>query len=232
LESVPYSFDLANLDIDFRKLNDTIKNERSKNDVNKLKAIVVINPNNPTGGVHKRHMMEEIVKFCVHNSIVLISSEVLQDTLHSEEDEFTSFRKVVMSMPSPYNKLELFSYHSASKAKLFNCAARSGFLDVLNVDESVQKELYKHISMDICSAVPGQIMLDLTFSTPETEIFGESFVNRFNESISASKKIHREMISDVSSQLAKCDLFNFKTPQAGFTFFIELKNEKKYKKYF
>lgn len=184
------------------------------------KAMVVINPNNPTGRLLKREEIEEIVVFCVENRLALIASEVLQDLVH--DGNFLSFRNVIKSMPSPYNKLELFSTHSASKSNLFNSGARAGYLNTLNILPAVKSQLYKHISMDICSGLPGQIMMDLTLTPPSLEegIFSREFINKYKASIMLSKHIHREIVMDVGDALASSKLFTFTQPRAGFTFFI------------
>lgn len=182
--------------------------------------MVVINPNNPTGRLLTRQEMEEIVIFCVENSLALIASEVLQDLVH--EGEFISFRSVINSMPAPYNKLELLSTHSASKSNLFNSGARAGYLNTMNIQPDVKAQLYKHISMDICSALPGQIMMDLTLTPPSIEegIFSHEFINKYKASIRLSKHIHREIVMDVGDTIATSKLFTFTQPKAGFTFFI------------
>ncbi len=44
-------------------------------------------------------------------------------------------------MPSPYNKLELFSVHTVSKGMIGECGLRGGFLEAHNIDENVLAEL-------------------------------------------------------------------------------------------
>ncbi len=182
--------------------------------------MVIINPNNPTGRILNRSEMEEIVVFCVENKLVLIASEVLQDLIH--ESEFLSFRSVINNMPAPYNKLELFSTHSASKSNLFNSGARAGYLNTLNILPEVKTQLYKHISMDICSGLPGQIMMDLTFTPPSKGegIFNNDFIDRYHSSIKFSKDTHKNIVAGVGDSLVSSKLFNFTQPKAGFTFFI------------
>lgn len=186
---------------------------------------MVINPNNPTGRILTKEQMEEIVVFCVENRLALIASEVLQDIVH--EGEFISFRSVINSMPSPYNKLELFSTHSASKSNLFNSGARAGYLNTLNILPEVKSQLYKHISMDICSALPGQIMMDLTLSPPSQEdgIFSKDFIQKYNASIKLSKKYHREIVTNFADALSSSRLFTFTQPKAGFTYFINFNTD-------
>lgn len=79
----------------------------------------VMNANEPLGTVFTHDEMINIIKFCYDNSLVLIAYETLQDAIHNPNLNFDSFRKVVLSMPSPYNNLEMFSVHSTSKTAYF-----------------------------------------------------------------------------------------------------------------
>lgn len=202
------------------KLNNNFNGCETK--TQRPKAMVVINPNNPTGRLLTRQEMEEIVVFCVENRLVLIASEVLQDLVHN--GDFLSFRSIINSMPEPYNKLELLSTHSASKSNLFNSGARAGYLNTLNIMPDVKAQLYKHISMDICSGLPGQIMMDLTLTPPSIEegIFSHEFIYRYKDSIKLSKHIHKNIVMDVGDALSKSKLFTFNQPNTGFTYFINL----------
>jgi len=57
--------------------------------------------------------MEKLIKFCVHNKLFLIVSELLENAIW--EGEFISFGSVLANMESPYNKLEMFLFSSLSK---------------------------------------------------------------------------------------------------------------------
>ena len=49
------------------------------------RAIVIINPGNPTGQVLKRQDIEDIVKICYENSVVILADEVYQDNIYKED---------------------------------------------------------------------------------------------------------------------------------------------------
>lgn len=206
-----------------------LEDEKSMTGKN-AKALFIINPNNPTGQVLTRSEMQKIVKICVENKMVLIASEVLQGLVHSDnaaETPFLSFRKIIQEMPAPYNELELFSFYSASKSDLFEGGVRSGFMDILNLDKDVRMELYKHISMDICTNVSGQIVLDLIVHPPcESEkIFSTEFINEYRNDVDQHRNNFRNELNKKIQNLSSCELFKIKKPQAGFTLFIELKTE-------
>ena len=48
-----------------------------------VRALVVINPGNPTGGVLGRENQDDIVRFCEKNKLVLIADEVYQTNVYA-----------------------------------------------------------------------------------------------------------------------------------------------------
>ena len=48
-----------------------------------VRALVVINPGNPTGGVLSRGNQEDIVKFCEDEKLVLVADEVYQTNVYA-----------------------------------------------------------------------------------------------------------------------------------------------------
>jgi len=82
-----------------------------------MRAIVVINPGNPTGNVLRRKDIEGIIRLSYDNNLVIMADEVYQNNIYYEEEApFISFRKVLHEMGEPYsNNVELISMHSVSK---------------------------------------------------------------------------------------------------------------------
>lgn len=80
------------------------------------RALVVINPGNPTGQVMTVSDLEQIIKICYENNILILSDEVYQTNVYKEGAVFTSMRHVLHEMGAPYNKtVELVSFNSISK---------------------------------------------------------------------------------------------------------------------
>jgi aspartate/methionine/tyrosine aminotransferase len=82
-----------------------------------VRALVVINPGNPTGQILSEGNMIDIVRFCMENHICLMADEVYQENVWRKGSQFLSFRKVAMDLkafdgPEP---LQLVSFHSVSK---------------------------------------------------------------------------------------------------------------------
>ncbi|RLE37829.1 alanine aminotransferase [Candidatus Woesearchaeota archaeon] len=60
----------------------------------KTKAIVVINPNNPTGAVYSRKALEEIVNIAGEFDIPIIADEVYDKIVYDKEDKFISLADI------------------------------------------------------------------------------------------------------------------------------------------
>ncbi|KAF7266014.1 hypothetical protein GWI33_020614 [Rhynchophorus ferrugineus] len=59
----------------------------------KPRAIVVINPGNPTGQVLSRQNIEEIIKFAYEENLFILADEVYQDNVYEDDCKFHSFKK-------------------------------------------------------------------------------------------------------------------------------------------
>lgn len=62
------------------------------------RAIVVINPGNPTGQVLSRQNIEEIIKFAFKEKLFVFADEVYQDNVYADGSKFFSFKKVIFMM--------------------------------------------------------------------------------------------------------------------------------------
>ncbi|KAI6651384.1 tyrosine aminotransferase [Oopsacas minuta] len=62
------------------------------------RAMVVINPGNPTGQCLPFHMQVEILKFCNEQRLLLLADEVYQDNLHDDAVKWFSFKNVYSSI--------------------------------------------------------------------------------------------------------------------------------------
>ncbi|MEA2055140.1 MAG: aminotransferase class I/II-fold pyridoxal phosphate-dependent enzyme [Candidatus Thermoplasmatota archaeon] len=56
----------------------------------KTKAIVIINPNNPTGAVYSKHTIKEMVDIAVENNIAVISDEIYDDIVFEKHQYATA----------------------------------------------------------------------------------------------------------------------------------------------
>ena len=102
------------------------------------KAIVVINPGNPTGSIITEDRIKEIVDFAYRRNLVVLADEVYQENIYNEAKPFVSFRKVALDSDSNIrNNLEVVSFHSLSKGLCGECGLRGGHMDLLNIDPAM-----------------------------------------------------------------------------------------------
>ncbi|CAG8490407.1 13700_t:CDS:10 [Acaulospora morrowiae] len=133
-----------------------------------VRALVIINPGNPTGQCLTERNMREIIEFCYKERIVLLADEVYQTNIYQPaERPFHSFKKVLKSMGSKYDQFELFSFHSISKGMIGECGRRGGYYECTGIDKEVVDQLYKLASVSLCPNVQGQIMVDLMVKPPK-----------------------------------------------------------------
>jgi aspartate/methionine/tyrosine aminotransferase len=139
---------------------------KAKADGVRVKAIVVINPGNPTGAVLEKESVKEVVDFARANDLIIMADEVYQENTYGYE--FVSFAKALGNSGVP-----LFSYHSTSKGFYGECGHRGGYVEVRNppkvqgTDSNLAEVLLKQASVRLCSNTVGQVVTHLMVSPPE-----------------------------------------------------------------
>jgi aspartate/methionine/tyrosine aminotransferase len=146
-----------------------------------VRALVIINPGNPTGQCLSEENMREIIEFCYTQQIVLLADEVYQTNIYEPEARpFHSFKKVLMSMDSSFYDLELVSFHSISKGMIGECGRRGGYFEAHAIDPEVMGQIYKIASVSLCPNVHGQILVDLMCQPPK---HGDPSFEKYNQEI-------------------------------------------------
>ncbi|CAH2039111.1 unnamed protein product, partial [Iphiclides podalirius] len=132
-----------------------------------VRALVVINPGNPTGQVLSRANIEAIVRFAHQHRLLLFADEVYQENVYAEGSRFFSFKKVMREMGEPYSsELELASFMSVSKGYVGECGLRGGWMELVNFCPEVQAQLFKCISAMLCPSALGQAAVDCVARPP------------------------------------------------------------------
>jgi aspartate/methionine/tyrosine aminotransferase len=133
------------------------------------RALVIINPGNPTGQVLPLEDMKGVIDFCKRRRVVLLADEVYQENVYQPEiKSFHSFKKVLCSMGPGYaDTVELISFHSVSKGMIGECGKRGGYLELTNIHSEVTAQLYKLASISLCPNVVGQIVMGLVVNPPK-----------------------------------------------------------------
>merc|ERR1712179_87262 len=164
MEQVGYYLDEArNWALDPHELERSIKEAKKRCDV---RAIVIINPGNPTGQVLTRENIEAVIKFAHKENLFIFADEVYQHNVYAEGSKFHSFKKVMMEMGAPYSEMELASFMSCSKGYMGECGIRGGYAELCNIDPAVSAMLNKSISAKLCPTVVGQACVDVVVNPP------------------------------------------------------------------
>lgn len=123
----------------------------------KTKAIVVINPGNPTGSVLTAENVKMVIRFAKEHGLAILADEVYQDNIYRQGERFESFAKAMHELNE--KDVSLFSFHSTSKGFLGECGQRGGYMEVRNVPADVSAQILKMQSVSLCSNLPGQTAL-------------------------------------------------------------------------
>lgn len=143
--------------------------EKAKAEGTDVRAIVIINPGNPTGGSLTEAEIKGILEFAAQEKLVVIADEVYQTNIF--EGQFFSFKKglrdLQKSAPGKYDNLELVSLHSISKGMVGECGHRGGYFELDGFDPEVTAEIYKFISIQLCPPVVGQCFVEMMVNPPK-----------------------------------------------------------------
>ncbi|XP_072947608.1 alanine aminotransferase 2-like [Epargyreus clarus] len=139
-----------------------------------VRALVVINPGNPTGQVLTRKNIEEIIKFAYDHDLFILADEVYQENIISKP--FYSFKKVMYDMGAPYSSMELASFVTCSKGWAAECGLRSAFVELLNLQPRVLAAFQAARAVMQCPTVLGQCVLDCVAKPP---VLGEQSYEQF-----------------------------------------------------
>ena len=139
-----------------------------------VRAIVVINPGNPTGNVMSEENMREVIEFAVREHLILLADEVYQANVWSSSYPWKSFKSVAAEMgvidvvnTNLNAGLQLASFHTVSKGFTGECGRRGGYVELIGFDEAVRSELYKLASISLCANISGQICVGLQCNPPQ-----------------------------------------------------------------
>ena len=158
-ELVPYYLDEDNgWSLDIAELQRSLDAARAKGIL--TRALVFINPGNPTGQCLTEQNVKDLLTFCYDNRLVVCADEVYQENIYDASRPFVSARKVLASLPEPYRSgTEIASFHTVSKGAYGECGLRGGYMELHNFDPEVSDEIYKTASINLCPNVPGQVAL-------------------------------------------------------------------------
>lgn len=116
----------------------------------KTKAIVVINPNNPTGAVYTDETLKEITNLAREHGLIIFADEIYDKTLYDGQTH--------TSIASLSTDVLVITFNGLSK-NYRSCGYRSGWM-VVSGDKSQAGDYIEGLnmlsSMRLCANVPGQ----------------------------------------------------------------------------
>ncbi len=128
------------------------------------RAIVVINPGNPTGAVLDAANVDMVLDFARAHGLAVLADEVYQDDIWLPGARFVSFASALERRRD--RDLSLFSFHSTSKGYLGECGHRGGYVECRNVPGPVLDEITKLQSVSLCANSMGQVLTWLLVHPP------------------------------------------------------------------
>ena len=130
------------------------------------KAIVVINPNNPTGALYPKELLEQIVDLARRHQLIIFSDEIY--------DRLVMDGLQHISTASLAPDLFCVTFSGLSKSHMA-CGFRSGWM-ILSGNKAIAKDYIEGLNMlsnmRLCSNVPGQSII-------QTALGGYQSVNEY-----------------------------------------------------
>jgi len=125
-------------------------NDLRKKITPRTKAIVVINPNNPTGAIYSKEVLLEMTKIAREHDLILFSDEIYDKMLYDEEKH--------ISLASLSTDVVTITFNGLSK-NYRSCGYRAGWM-VVSGDKEMVRDYIEGLnmlsSMRLCANVPGQ----------------------------------------------------------------------------
>ncbi|VDP29514.1 unnamed protein product [Schistosoma mattheei] len=163
---IDYYLDESNgWDLSIEQLEEALK---KCNDKCIPRALVVINPGNPTGQLLSKDTITNVLNFAYKHNLVVLADEVYQHNIYSPDTGFISFKRALYDIGGRIsNELQLASFMSCSKGYMGECGLRGGYCELVNFPEDVQQQLYKSLSARLCSSLLGQLTMDVVVNPPK-----------------------------------------------------------------
>ncbi|MAY01631.1 MAG: aminotransferase [Gammaproteobacteria bacterium] len=132
----------------FPDIND-IKNKIS----DRTRALVLINPNNPTGAVYSKELLEEIIKLAREHELILYADEIYDKILYDDAKH--------VPLASLCDDLLILTFNGLSKTYRL-AGFRSGWM-YISGDKSQARDYIEGLevltNMRLCSNVPAQLAI-------------------------------------------------------------------------
>jgi aspartate/methionine/tyrosine aminotransferase len=159
-----------------------------------ISGILVINPNNPTGAVYSRSILEEIIQLAERYQLMIISDEIyFRMVYHGLQHEQLTEMAV--------GRVPLILMRGTSKDVPWP-GARSGWIEFHNVEVDAEYKAYceavkKRVLLEVCATVLPQTVIPMIYDHPEYEGWIRSYstglahnIDVIAEILSRTKGLH------------------------------------------
>ncbi|PVH19938.1 hypothetical protein CXQ85_001715 [Candidozyma haemuli] len=186
-----------------------------------IKALVVINPGNPTGAILKEQDIVELINIAAEHGLVLIADEVYQENVF--HGEFVSVKRVLSKLLEKDNELykhvQLASLHSTSKGVSGECGQRGGYMELVGFTREVRDIIFKLASINLCSVVSGQALVELMINPPKQ---GDPSYELYHHETSSIHKDLEKRASSLYEAFSKMADVSCQKPQGAMYLFPRL----------
>lgn len=128
----------------------------------RTRAIVVVNPNNPTGAVYPRAVLEAIVRIAERHDLAILSDEIYDEIVY-DKAEFVPLATLAREVPC-------LTFDGLSKVQRA-CGYRVGWLSLTGASArlgEIERALDLLASLRLCANVPGQWAIVPSLTGPDT----------------------------------------------------------------
>ncbi|HEX6834370.1 MAG TPA: aminotransferase class I/II-fold pyridoxal phosphate-dependent enzyme [Rudaea sp.] len=128
----------------------------------RTRALVLINPNNPTGAVYPRALLQQIARIAERHGLIVLSDEIYDGILY-DGAEFVPFASVAP-------ELTVLTFGGLSKMQRA-CGYRVGWVSLTGRPElltQIENALDLLAALRLCANVPGQWAIEPALTGPDT----------------------------------------------------------------
>lgn len=212
-QCVPYYLnESSNWGMDMNSVKEAIK--KAKDEGIDVRAMVIINPGNPTGASLPAKDIRNVIEFAAEEKLVIMADEVYQTNVF--KGSFSSFKKGLRDLqkevPEKFDNIELVSTHSISKGMVGECGHRGGYFELIGFDPEVVAEIYKFVSISLCPPVIGQCLVELMVNPPKK---GDASYELYDKEYSAIFKGLHERATALYDAFQKMEGVEISEPQVS-----------------
>ncbi|KAL8777820.1 MAG: hypothetical protein Q9213_007691 [Squamulea squamosa] len=192
--------------------------EKAKAEGTDVRAIVIINPGNPTGASLSAEDVRSVLEFAAEEKLVVLADEVYQTNVFI--GQFTSFKKGLRDLqkevPGKFDNLEVASLNSISKGMVGECGHRGGYFELTGFDAQVAEQIYKFVSIMLCAPVVGQCLVEMAVNPPKE---GDPSYPLYKREYDAIAKGLEERANALYEQFKKTEGVECQSPQGSMYLF-------------